>query len=467
MPPSSELSVAGANIIFNLSASDEYLGKSDYRRNLVLNQSGRCIVGYVYCSSNSGESTTDLVYGSHKLIAENGKLLAESPRFSFDTEISYADIDIELLKSYRLKTNSFADASLQKDYRIIGFDIAAFSSGKLLRQYSQTPFVPQDATKRAESCREVFSIQTTALAKRLMHLNVRSVIIGISGGLDSTLALLACYKTFQLLKYNIKYIYAISMPGFGTSRRTKTNAKRLAEALGVSYLNIPIENSVKQHFLDIGQDITQHDIVFENAQARERTQILMDYANKVHGLVVGTGDMSELALGWATYNGDHISMYGINSGIPKTLVKYIISWVAEEEFCEIVGGILNDIISTPISPELLPTTIDGDITQKTEDSIGPYILHDFFLYYLVRYGFSPTKIFFLSCQAFEGIYSKEEIKKWMLVFYKRFFSQQYKRSCLPDGPKVGSVSLSPRGDWRMPSDAAIDLWLKEIEDLIN
>lgn len=465
VPPSSEQALFGANIIFNLSASNEYLGKAEYRRNLVISQSARCITAYIYCSSNAGESSTDLVYGGHKLIAENGKILTESERFTFETDIIYADIDVEMLKNYRLKTNSFADNNPKKEFKVVNFYLNDLKDHKLLRVYPQTPFVPQDANKRAETCKEIFAIQTTALAKRLIHINTKSAVIGISGGLDSTLALLACYKTFQILKYNIKDIYAISMPGFGTSRRTKTNAKRLAEALGVTYLNIPIENSVKQHFSDIKKDINEQDIVFENAQARERTQILMDYANKVNAIVIGTGDMSELALGWATYNGDHISMYGINSGIPKTLVKYIISWVAEEEFCEIVGEILNDIITTPISPELLPTANDGSIIQKTEESIGPYLLHDFFLYYFIRFGFSPSKIYFLASNVFESVFSNEEIKKWLTVFYQRFFSQQYKRSCLPDGPKVGSVALSPRGDWRMPSDASVELWINEIKNI--
>lgn len=464
IPPSSNKTLAGANILMNLSASSEYLAKNQYRKQLVLNQSARCLAAYVYSSSGPGESSTDLVFSGHCLIAENGILLNETERFKFDNQIIIADIDIEKLNNERIKNNTFSYSKPDKEFRVLELELPATNSEKILRTYSPTPFIPADEKLEGEVCQELFSLQTTGLMKRLKHINCSNVVLGVSGGLDSTLALLVAFKSFQKLNLPINQIHSISMPGFGTTSRTKNNAELISNLLKVNYLSIPINKSVLQHFKDIGHNPDKNDIVYENAQARERTQILMDYANKVNGIVIGTGDLSELALGWCTYNGDHISMYNVNSGVPKTLVKYIIKWVAKNEFSEEIAKVLYDIIDTPISPELLPAGKDGEIQQKTEDHIGPYMLHDFFLYYFVRHQFAPNKILKIAEIAFEGKYSKKEILKWLKVFYNRFFSNQYKRSCVPDGIKVGSVSLSPRGDWRMPSDASVRLWLDDLQE---
>jgi NAD+ synthase (glutamine-hydrolysing) len=462
-PMSSNQAAAGATLLLNLSASDEILGKAWYRRTLVQSQSGRCLAAYAYASAGAGESTTDLVFSGHSLIAENGAIMAETERFSFETQIAYADIDVEKLVHDRFKNTSYAYVQHGNQFREILFKTPETSAEELFRNIPQSPFVPANDAERAERCREVFAIQVTGLAKRLKHINSKAVTIGLSGGLDSTLAMLVIVKAFDLLKLDRKGIYAITMPGFGTTERTKSNADILARELGVTFKTIPIHDAVVQHFKDIEHDASVHDVTYENSQARERTQILMDYANKVGGIVIGTGDLSEMALGWSTYNGDHMSMYSVNSGIPKTLVKYVVKWSAEEEFTGEVSKALLDIFETPVSPELLPPDKEGKIAQKTEESIGPYVLHDFFLYHFVRLNYTPLKIFHFAKNAFKGTYSDAEIVQWLEVFFKRFFSQQFKRSCIPDGVKVGSVALSPRGDWRMPSDARADVWLKEIE----
>lgn len=462
MPPSSSQALSGATLLVNPSASDELLGKREYRKGLVQSQSARCLAAYLYAGAGAGESSTDVIYAGHSLIAENGIVLAETERFEFSTQFAFADIDISRLIAERHKNNTFAGTDSKADFRIIQFHLN--DSTSLERTIPRSPFVPLNINDRTERCREIFALQSTGLAKRLRHIGGKSVVIGISGGLDSTLALLAILKTFDKLGLDRRGIVAISMPGFGTTSRTQSNGETLASKLGVTLRVIPITAAVRQHFSDLGHDETVHSILYENAQARERTQILMDAAHQTDAIVVGTGDLSELALGWCTYNADHISMYGINSGIPKTLVRYIVEYAAEYDFAE-VGEILRDILDTPVSPELLPPDADGLITQKTEETIGEYILHDFFLYYAIRLSFPPKKIYAFACKAFEGEFTSSEIKKWLGVFYKRFFSQQFKRSCLPDGVKVGSVALSPRGDWRMPSDASVALWLREIEDL--
>lgn len=464
VPPSSLHALAGATILINCSASVELLGKKAYREQLITSQSARCIAAYIYAASGAGESSTDVVFSGHCLIAENGSLLAQSERFSFDTQIAYADIDIEKLTQERIKNNSFA-AAQTLHYRIIAIDITERETTKLYRLFTPMPFVPHNLHERAENCHEIMMIQSTGLMKRLKHIGCKTVTIGLSGGLDSTLALLVCVKAFQRLGYDAVNIIAVTMPGFGTTDRTKSNAVALAECLGVTLRTISIHDAVAQHFLDIGHDASVHNIVFENAQARERTQVLMDIAQQTGGIVIGTGDLSELALGWCTYNGDHMSMYGVNSGVPKTLVRYIIEGAAMEEFSGKVSAILHDICDTPVSPELLPPDKEGNIVQKTEETIGPYILHDFFLFYHLRYGFRPKKIAVFAEYVFSDTYDKAIIKQWLNEFYKRFFSQQFKRSCLPDGMKIGSVALSPRGDWRMPSDAAAQLWLDEVAAL--
>ncbi len=468
VPPSSDMALSGAKLILNPSASNELIGKADYRRDLVRQQSARCLAAYLYASSGPGESSTDVVYSGHSMIAENGMILSETNRFSFSTQAVLADIDLQRLTHERLKNSAFSAAAPQRLFHMVDFKLSnrfEYSvESKLFRPtVSKTPFVPADTKQRARHCQEIFDIQSTALAKRLMHTGAIRITLGISGGLDSTLALLVTVKAFDLLKLNREGIVAITMPGPGTTTRTRSNAEKLAEFLGVSLRHIPIHEAVNLHLRDIGHDNSLHDITFENAQARERTQILMDVANQVGGFTVGTGDLSELALGWCTYNGDHMSMYHVNAGVPKTLVCYLIEWCAESEFKDEVAATLLDICNTPITPELLPVGNQGNLQQKTEDIIGPYILHDFFLFYTVRYMFSPRKILFLACQAFGSEFSKTEIVEWMQVFYKRFFSQQFKRSAMPDGPKVGSVALSPRGDWRMPSDASHALWMQEIE----
>jgi NAD+ synthase (glutamine-hydrolysing) len=462
-PPSGGMAVAGATLLINLSASPEILGKCSYRRALVESQSARCLAAYVYASAGPGESSTDLVFSGHSLIAENGQILAETRRFQFTSQMAIADIDIQHLVHERLRNNSYAASQADQDFLLVPVEVAERPAVKLLRPIARSPFVPVDIAERQGRCEEIFAIQTTGLMKRLMHTNSQKVVLGISGGLDSTLALLVTVKAFDRLKRSRDDILAITMPGFGTTDRTRGNAEALAGELGVGFRTISIVAAVYQHFTDIGQNPEIHDITYENSQARERTQILMDLANQIGGLVVGTGDMSELALGWATYNGDHMSMYGVNSSVPKTLVRYLIEWCAEAEFSGRTAEVLRDVCATPVSPELLPPGADGGISQITEEHVGPYELHDFFLFQVVRNQFAPRKILDLASRAFAGDYSQAEILKWLKFFYRRFFAQQFKRSCLPDGPKVGSVTLSPRGDWRMPSDASAALWLAELE----
>jgi len=465
IPPSNHLTMAGADIILNCSASDELIGKHAYLRSLLAQQSARTMSGYVYASCGFGESTQDVVYGGNAMIFENGKLLVEGERFSLQPQMQIAQIDVERLRTERHTNSTFINAQRNAHALIINakpvMDEHPF---ELIRKIDAHPFTPADEEMES-TCEEILNIQTAGLAKRLLHTNCQHVVVGISGGLDSTLALLVCIRTFDRMGLDRKGIVGVTMPGFGTTDRTHDNASTLMQTLGISQMEISISKAVTQHFEDIGHDAAIHDATYENSQARERTQILMDLANKLNALVVGTGDLSELALGWATYNGDHMSMYGVNAGIPKTLIQYIIRYIATLPAFSAQKDTLLDIIDTPISPELTPADKEGNIQQKTEDLVGPYELHDFFLYYFMRYGFRPAKIFLLAQQAFGDAYSKETIKKWLTTFCRRFFSQQFKRSCLPDGPKVGSISLSPRGDWRMPSDACSTLWLKECEEL--
>ena len=469
IPPSSYAALNGANIIVNLSASNESLGKHTYLMELIKGQSARCLAGYVYASAGFGESTTDLVFAGNAVVAENGKILKTGERFSLDGTMSIADIDIERLKNERRVMSSFSDCSngnclSYANIPIEGVDLIAGKQRNLLREINKHPFVPANDDSLNERCEEIINIQVEGLIKRLLFTGIKNVVVGVSGGLDSTLALLVCYRAFEKIGLDFKGIHGITMPGFGTTDRTYTNALDLMSKLGVNQQEISIKESVIKHFEDIGHDVNVHDVTYENSQARERTQILMDYSNKCNGLVIGTGDLSELALGWATYNGDHMSMYGVNASIPKTLVKYLVRWFALN-FEDKKKDILLDIVDTPISPELIPADENGNIKQKTEDLVGPYELHDFFLYYIVRCGFAPKKVYFLAKHAFAGEYDNDTIKKWLKTFCRRFFQQQFKRSCLPDGPKVGSVSLSPRGDWRMPSDASAKLWLDECESL--
>lgn len=464
-PCSNKLTLAGADIIFNLSASDELIGKHDYLMNLLSQQSARTISGYVYSGCGFGESTQDVVYGGNALIFENGTLLSQSERFSFKPQLVINQIDVEKLRVERQKNTTFVNCRDNSDVVIKPTGVVQPKDFSLLRDIDALPFIPNDNDMQ-HSCNEIFSIQVAGLAKRIIHTGCKHLVVGISGGLDSTLALLVCVKTFDKLGMNRKGIVGVTMPGFGTTDRTYNNALSLMESLGVTIREINIADSVKVHFKDIGHDISVHDVTYENSQARERTQILMDLSNQLKGMVVGTGDLSELALGWATYNGDHMSMYGVNAGIPKTLIKYLVRNVADNAVDEKSRETLLDIIDTPISPELIPAEEDGTIKQKTEDLVGPYELHDFFLYYFLRFGFRPSKIYLLARKAFDvNVYDDETIKHWLKTFFSRFFTQQFKRSCLPDGPKVGSVSLSPRGDWRMPSDASSSLWLKECEAL--
>ncbi len=465
VPPSSYHTLAGAKIIFNLSSSNELIGKNQYRRSLICQQSARSICGYVYVSSGWGESTTDLVFSGNASIVENGIMLAESRRFLLEEQLIFSEIDVDCLTRERMVNPSFQTDD--EGYEKIECSISG-NEGEtsLSRTVNPLPFIPSEKDYD-ESCREVFSIQIGGLAKRLIHTQIKNILIGVSGGLDSTLALLVCVKTFDKLGLPRKNILGITMPGFGTTGRTYNNALKLMQDLGISIREISIKDACNQHFSDIGHDPSVHDVTYENTQARERTQILMDVANQVNGLVIGTGDMSELALGWATYNGDHMSMYGVNSGIPKTLVRHLVKWVAETQVDESARFTLLDIVETPVSPELIPSKNNEQISQQTEAIVGPYELHDFYLYYMLRYGFSPGKIFFLAQHAFRGTYEKKEILKWMEVFFRRFFSQQFKRSCMPDGPKVGSVNLSPRGDWRMPSDACATVWLQEVRELMK
>ena len=465
VPPSSLLTMEGANIIFNLSASNELIGKHAYLRSLICQQSARCMAGYVYASSGFGESSTDLVFAGNGIIAENGNLLAESPRFTMEEQLVISEIDIETLQNDRQVNTSFmyGTSGLPKEKaQVVDFQVRIPDGFSLTRPVDPHPFTPSGEALK-ERCEEIFHIQVAGLAKRLVHAHAQTAVVGISGGLDSTLALLVTVMTFDALKMPRGQIIGITMPGFGTTDRTYTNACDLIRSLGVTLKEIPIKEACLQHFRDIDHDPSVHDVTYENSQARERTQLLMDVANQKNGLVIGTGDLSELALGWATYNGDHMSMYGVNGSIPKTLVKYLVEWVANHKVDDASRLTLLDIDDTPISPELIPADENGNIKQKTEDLVGPYELHDFFLYHFLRFGSYPSKIYFLAQKAFAGIYDNATVKKWLYTFFRRFFQQQFKRSCLPDGPKVGSVSLSPRGDWRMPSDAVSRLWLEEIE----
>lgn len=459
-PKSNDYASNGASIIFNLSASNETIGKYDFRKELIKMQSIKTISGYVYSSSGINESSTDLLFSGSSLIYENGKLLSENNRFDFNSNLIYSDIDIKRLVNDRRKNTSFI-SNTDKEYRNICFTTS--KNNFISRKYSKYPFVPSNEEKREERCKEIINIQSSALAKRLKHTNIKKCVIGVSGGLDSTLAFLVIKKAFEKLKIDNKNIIAVTMPGFGTTNRTYENALDLIKINNATLKEIDIKKACLVHYSDIDQDINNHDITYENAQARERTKILMDIANKENALVIGTGDLSELALGWCTYNGDHMSMYSVNSSIPKTLVKYLVKYIADTDKKN--KKVLYDILSTPISPELLPADEKGNIKQITEDKIGPYILHDFYLYHFFRYGASPKKIYMLAVNTFENEYSKEEILKWLKVFIKRFFTQQFKRSCMPDGVKVGSISLSPRGDLRMPSDASYNIWIKELEEI--
>lgn len=458
--------LAGADIIFNPSSANDLIGDYSYRQRMLSAESARHLCGYVSASCGSGESTTDMVFGGHGFIHEKGVLLAEAERFGKGPQLVISDIDVEALRNERIRSHEFKVAATHleiPEYTQIHIP-ASEKSSLLTRPIDPSPFVPQ-GEKLAEHCREVFDIQVAGLCQRLEHAHCRTAVIGISGGLDSTLALLVCTKAFDKLGRSRKEIIGITMPGFGTTGRTYNNALSLMKSLGVTIREISIKEACIQHFSDIGHNINTHDVTYENGQARERTQILMDVANQVGGMVIGTGDLSELALGWATYNGDHMSMYGVNAGVPKTLIQSLVKWISEHHVDEDSAITLRDIIDTPISPELIPADEQGNIKQKTEDLVGPYELHDFFLYHLMRHGFRPKKIFFLAQRAFEGKYKDEVIKKWLTTFCRRFFNQQFKRSCLPDGPKVGSISLSPRGDWRMPSDASSAEWLKECDEI--
>ena len=485
MPPSSRMALAGANVIVNLSCSDEVLGKHAYLRRMIEAQSGRLVCAYVYASAGFGESSTDLVFAGKGMIAENGSIIAESERFKLEPSLKIADVDIEKLMVLRRTQTTFTQMIQQPDettfysefrrimeptqngYATIGLTKLTTPDfeKKLYRTIAPTPFVPAEGDDMEARCSEIFNIQVQGLVTRLSHINCRTAVIGISGGLDSTLALLVTVRAFDKLGWDRKRIIGITMPGFGTSGRTYNNSIGLMESLGITSQEISIKDSVNQHFKDLDVDSSVHDVTYENCQARERTQILMDMSNKTGGIVIGTGDLSELALGWCTYNGDHMSMYAVNVSIPKTLVKYLVKWVALSSVDQRSKEILLDIFDTPISPELIPTDEQGNIAQKTEDLVGPYELHDFFLYHSFRFGASPSKIFFLARKAFDGVYDNATILKWLRTFFRRFFQQQFKRSCLPDGPKVGTVSISPRGDWRMPSDACASLWLKECDEI--
>lgn len=466
IPPSSQAALQGAEIIFNLSASDSLAGKSRYLRSLVAQQSARGLCAYVYTSGGFGESSTDLTFGGNALIYEDGAFLAEARRYSLESQLIVSEIDVEALRTERRANTTFATDSAHstlEPYEVVDCGQAPAAGVALTRPVSRTPFIAQGA-QLDENCQEVLEIQSLGLAKRLAHTGAKKAVIGVSGGLDSTLALLVCVRAFDKLGLSRSGIIGVTMPGFGTTGRTYQNALALMNALKITVREISIKEACLQHFKDISHPADMHDITYENAQARERTQVLMDVANQTGGLVIGTGDLSELALGWATYNGDQMSMYGVNASVPKTLVKHLVKWVAGQEE-ESVRKLLLDIADTPISPELLPADSAGKISQKTEDLVGPYELHDFYLYHFLRRGFSPAKIYFLACYAFRGEYTPEVIKKWLVTFIRRFFAQQFKRSCMPDGPKVGSVSLSPRGDWRMPSDACNQVWLQEAENL--
>lgn len=457
--PSTNHALAGATVIVNLSASNEVIGKDSYREDLVKMTCARLMCGYIYACAGEGESTQDLVFAGHSLIGENGRILAKSRQYCAETLVS--DLDIERIRSERRRNNIFS--TNPQNYQVIPFNLGK-KDIKLCREFPKAPFVPGDPMQKQRRCEEILSIQAHGLKKRLEHTNSKTVILGLSGGLDSTLALLVAVRAFDLLKLPREGIMAITMPCFGTTSRTYQNAIKLSKVLGVHLTEINIMQSVKLHLQDIEHDLLLHDITYENAQARERTQVLMDLANKYQGFVIGTGDLSELALGWATYNGDHMSMYAVNVGVPKTLVRHLVQYVADDTNDETLQNILSDVLDTPVSPELLPP-IDGDISQKTEDLVGPYELHDFFLYYMMRFHYPPDKIYRIACKTFQGMYTNEEIKKWIQIFYQRIFSQQFKRSCLPDGPKVGTVAVSPRGDLRMPSDACARIWLEQLVDL--
>ena len=459
-PPSVHHALAGASVICNLSASDEMVGKGSYRRDLVAGQSARLVCAYLYATAGEGESTTDLVFGGQNLIAENGTVLAESA--TFENEINVATIDVQRLASERRRMSTFPAAE-SKEYREISFALVEEET-KLARFFDADPFVPSNADQLSDRCEEILNIQALGLKKRLAHTHAKSAVVGISGGLDSTLALLVTARAFDMLGLPRKGIVAVTMPGFGTTDRTYNNAVAMIKSLGATFKEVPIAKAVMQHFADIDHDASIHDVTYENSQARERTQILMDIANQANGFVIGTGDLSELALGWATYNGDHMSMYAVNASVPKTLVRHLVRHYADTSADEVLAGVLYDVLDTPVSPELLPPE-DGAISQKTEDLVGPYELHDFFLYQMLRMCFPPAKIYRVAKEAFAGRYSNETILKWLRTFYWRFFSQQFKRSCLPDGPKVGSVAVTPRGDLRMPSDACVSAWIKEVETL--
>lgn len=476
-PPSGKLAMAGADVILNLSASDALIGKRAYAMDLIANQSGRCRCAYVYASAGFGESSTDLAFAGNAIIAENGTILRSSPEFTMHPIMEIADIDIQHLRHDRMHFGSFTDHfNGLDDYRFIQVtkpaveglcdrNIQTEYGPMAFRHIDPTPFVDKDQSRMNRRCDEISSIQAWGLATRLKAINCKHVVVGISGGLDSTLALLVTAKAFDMLGLDRKGIYGITMPGFGTTDRTKNNADMLMETLGVTSLEIPIGAAVDMHFKDIDHDPAIHDITYENSQARQRTLILMDYANKVNGLVIGTGDLSELALGWCTYNGDQMSMYGVNASVPKTMVRYLVSGYARKTDNPELKRILDDVVNTPISPELLPPSKTGEILQKTEDKVGPYELHDFFLYHLMRFGSEPGKIAALAIKSFDGTYDRETIYKWLKTFYRRFFTQQFKRSCMPDGVKVGSICLSPRGDWRMPSDASVRIWLDRIAEI--
>lgn len=459
LPPSSLQAIGGATLLVNLSASNALVSKAGYRKELVRQQSARCVAAYVYSSAGVHESSTDLVFGGHAIVAENGATLAESERFRRAASAIYADLDFDRLVAARISETSFQDASLPGGVAFTEIPLEGLNEGEgFIRELSPTPFVPSRPEERNERCAEIFHIQTSGLAKRLEHTGAKKALVGVSGGLDSTLALLVAAETFKALGRDAKGIVAVTMPGFGTTGRTYKNAVSLMKMLGADMRRIDIRKACMRHFADIGHAPSVHDVTYENVQARERTQILMDVANREGGIVIGTGDLSEIALGWSTYNGDHMSMYAVNAGVPKTLIRYLIGWVAENSGAKL-GKVLADIMDTPVSPELLPKAKDGKIHQRTEDILGPYELHDFFLYHTVKYGAPPDKLEFLASYAFAGRYGAAEIKRALGVFIKRLFSQQFKRSCMPDGPKVGSICMSPRGDWRMPSDASPSLWI--------
>ena len=458
VPPSIQAALEGATVIVNCSASDETIGKDTYRRALISGQSARLISGYIYANAGEGESTTDLVFGGHNIIAENGTILKESSRYV--NEIIYSEIDLQRITGERRKNTTFQPLDEETLVRV-PFTVEETKTF-LTRTFPKKPFVPSDEQTRAQRCEEILTIQAMGLKKRLAHTNARTAVVGISGGLDSTLALLVTARAFDMLGRDKKDIIAVTMPCFGTTDRTYQNACEMSKKVGATLIEVPIADAVNIHFRDIGHDPEDHSVTYENCQARERTQVLMDIANKTWGMVIGTGDLSELALGWATYNGDHMSMYGVNASVPKTLVRHLVKYAADDTKDEALKNVLYDVLDTPVSPELLPPK-DGDIAQKTEDLVGPYELHDFFLYFMLRFGYEPSKIFRIACMTFDGEYDKETIFKWLETFCRRFFSQQFKRSCLPDGPKVGTVALSPRGDWRMPSDACVAVWMKDLE----